>query len=59
LKIKGAISAEVIIRTIDGRRVKTVDHVSEVNISGLANGTYIVTIREGQNVSTQKLLIAK
>ncbi len=59
LKIKGAKSAEVTIRTIDGRRVKTVEHASEVNISGLTNGTYIVTIKEGQNVSTQKLLIEK
>ena len=59
LKIKGAKSAEVIIRTIDGRRVKTVENASEVNISDLANGTYIVTIKEGKNVSTQKLLIQK
>lgn len=59
LKINGAKSAQVTISTLDGRRVKTVDHVSEVNISGLANGTYIVTIREGQKVSTQKLIIEK
>jgi len=59
MKIKGAKSAEITISTIDGRRVKTVEHASEVNISGLANGTYIVTIREGKNVSTQKLLIQK
>jgi hypothetical protein len=59
LKIKGAKSAEVTFSTLDGRKVKTVENASEVNISGLANGTYIVTIKEGKNVSTQKLLIQK
>ena len=59
VKINGAKSAEITIRTIDGRRVKTVDHVNQVNISDLSNGTYIVTIKEGQKISTHKLLIAK
>jgi hypothetical protein len=59
LNIKGAKGAQVIISTLDGRRVKTLENVSQVNISDLSNGTYVVTIKEGKNVSTQKLVIQK
>jgi hypothetical protein len=59
MKIKGSKNAQVTISTLEGRKVKTLDKVSEVNVSDLSNGTYIVTIKEGKKVSTQKLLIQK
>jgi hypothetical protein len=44
---------------LDGRVVKSVKNVSSVSVSDLADGMYTVTIKDGNNVAKQKVLIAK
>jgi len=59
LNISGARNAEITFMNIDGRVIKTVRNVSQVNISDLSNGSYLVKVAIGDNVSVQKLLIAR
>jgi hypothetical protein len=57
LNVKGSKNADITITNLDGRVVRSAKNVSSVNVSDLSNGMYIVTIKEGNNVSTQKVLI--
>jgi hypothetical protein len=59
LNIKGSKNADITIMNMDGRVVRSVRNVSSVNVSDLANGMYSVTIKEGNKISTQKVLISK
>ncbi|MFA5814525.1 MAG: T9SS type A sorting domain-containing protein [Bacteroidales bacterium] len=60
LNVKGAENADITIVTVDGRVVKIVKNVTQVNISDLPNGMYFVTIKDGENVSApQKVLIVR
>jgi hypothetical protein len=59
LSIKNAKNADVTIMNLDGRVVKSVKNVTSVNVSDLADGMYTITIKEGNSVSQQKVLIAK
>jgi hypothetical protein len=47
------------IMNLDGRVVRTAKNVSSVNVSDLANGMYSVTIKEGNRISTQKVIITR
>jgi hypothetical protein len=47
------------IHTVDGSRIRAARNVSKVDISDLNNGIYFVTVQEGVQVSTQKLIIEK
>ncbi len=57
LNVNGSKNADITITNIDGRVVRSAKNVSSVNVSDLSNGMYIVTLKEGNNVSTQKVLI--
>jgi hypothetical protein len=60
LFVNGATNAAVTISTVDGRLVKAVKNVTQVNISDLPNGMYFVTIKDGENVSApQKVLVVR
>jgi len=59
LNVKGSKKVDITIMNIDGRIVRSAKNVSSVSVSDLANGLYSVTIKEGSNVSQQKVLIAK
>ena len=59
LNIKNAKNADITIMNLDGRVVKSVKNVSSVNVSDLADGMYTITIKEGNTVSKQKILISK
>ncbi len=59
LNVKGSKKVDITIMNIDGRIVRSAKNVSSVNVSDLANGLYSVTIKEGSNVSQQKVLITK
>ena len=50
---------EITINSIDGRTVKVVQNASRINISELKTGMYLVTVKEGNKVSTQKLIVEK
>jgi hypothetical protein len=59
LSIKNVKNADVTIMNLDGRVVKSVKNVTSVNVSDLADGMYTITIKEGNTVSKQKILISK
>jgi hypothetical protein len=59
LNVKGSANADITIRTIEGRVVKSVTNASHISVSDLANGIYSVTIKSGKEVSTQKVVISK
>jgi hypothetical protein len=59
LNVKGSTNADITIRTIEGRVVKSVTNASQISVSDLANGIYSVTIKSGKEVSTQKIVISK
>ncbi len=59
LNVKNAKNADITIMNLDGRVVKSVKNVSSVNVSDLADGMYTITIKEGNTVSKQKVLISK
>lgn len=59
LRISGATNADITILSIDGRTLKSANNISQLNISDLPNGTYIVTIKEGVRVANQKMVIAR
>ncbi|MEI8272829.1 MAG: T9SS type A sorting domain-containing protein [Paludibacter sp.] len=57
--LKGVQNAEVTILSLDGRTLKNIKNVSKVNVSDIANGSYLISIKEGNRISTQKLLIQR
>ncbi len=59
LNVKNGKNADITIMNLDGRVVKSVKNVSSVNVSDLADGMYTITIKEGNTVSKQKILISK
>ncbi len=59
LNVKNGRNADITIMNLDGRVVKSVKNVSSVSVSDLADGMYTVTIKDGNNVAKQKVLIAK
>jgi len=59
LRVKGYQNADFTIMNLDGRIVRSAKNVSSVNVSDLANGMYTITIKQGDKVSTQKVLISK
>jgi hypothetical protein len=59
LNVKGSSNADITIRNIEGRVVKSVTNASQVSVSDLANGIYSVTIKSGKEVSTQKVVVSK
>jgi hypothetical protein len=59
LNVKNARNADITIMNLDGRVVKNVKNVTSVNVSDLADGMYTITIKEGNTVSKQKILISK
>jgi hypothetical protein len=59
LHVKNDKNADITIINLDGRVVKSVKNVSSVNVSDLADGMYTVTIKDGNSISRQKVLVAK
>ena len=57
--IKGDQNAEVTILSLDGRILKSVKNVARINVSDIANGSYLITVKEGNTTSTEKLMIQK
>lgn len=51
-----AKTTKVTVTDMTGRVVKTFDNSSSYNVSDLAKGTYMVTIKDGNSVDTQKLI---
>ncbi len=50
---------EISISSIDGRVLKSFKNVSKISTADLVNGLYLVTVKEGNIVSTQKLIIGR
>ena len=51
---------EISILSIDGRCIKKIDNlVSKIDISDLNSGIYLVMVKEGNQVSTQKLIVKR
>jgi hypothetical protein len=59
LNVKNGKTADITIMNLDGRVVKSVKNVSSVSVSDLADGMYTISIKEGNTLSKQKVLIAK
>jgi hypothetical protein len=59
LNIKNGKNADITIMNLDGLIVKSVKNVSAVSVSDLADGFYTVTIKDGNSLSKQKVLIVK
>ena len=59
LNVKGSKNADITIMNIDGRVVRSAKNVSSVSISDLANGLYSVTIKDGNRISKQKVIISR
>lgn len=59
IALKGVRNADVAICTLDGRVVKTAQNVTILNVSDLRPGYYLITIKEGNLSSTEKLMIQK
>jgi hypothetical protein len=59
LNIMGSGNAEITIMNMDGRVVRIAKNVSSVNVSDLAIGMYSVSIKNGNKISIQKVLINK
>jgi len=48
---------EISVHSIDGHTVKVVQNASRIDISDLSTGLYLVTVKKGNQVSTQKLIV--
>jgi hypothetical protein len=59
LNVKNGKNADITIMNLDGRVVKRVKNVSSVSVSDLTDGLYTVTIKNGNSVSNQKVLVVK
>lgn len=59
VNIKGVQNAEINIFSLDGRILKSVMNVTLINVSDIANGSYLITVKEGNTTSTEKLMIQK
>lgn len=59
LQISGAKTSDVVITTLEGRTVKMVKNVHSVSVSDLNNGMYLITIKQGNASSTQKIVVNK
>jgi len=59
VNIKGVQNAEITILSLDGRILKSVKNVTRINVSDIANGSYLITVKEGNTTSTEKLMIQK
>lgn len=59
LFVTGVQNAEVKIISLDGRILKSVKNVTQVNISDISNGSYLVSVKEDGHISTHKLMIEK
>jgi hypothetical protein len=57
LHVNNAKNADITIMNLDGRVVRSKKNVHSINVSDLPNGLYAVTIKEGNRISTQKILI--
>lgn len=56
LRVKGAESADVTVVNVSGAVVKKEAGVSEVNVSDLASGLYLVTVESEQGVYTTRIV---
>jgi hypothetical protein len=59
LYVGGPGKADITIYNLVGRTLISVKNVSSVNVSGLAGGIYAVVLKDGSNVSTQKVVVLK
>jgi hypothetical protein len=59
LRVQGSKTADITIMNMEGRIVRIARNVSSISVSDLANGLYSVTVREGNSVCNQKVLIAR
>ncbi len=59
LYVKDAKNADLTVRNMDGRIVKEIKNAPGVSVSDLTDGMYTVTIRKGNRISTQKIIISK
>lgn len=57
--LKGVQNADVTILSLDGRVLKFVKNAIKVNVSDIANGSYLITVKEGTQISTEKFMIQK
>jgi hypothetical protein len=58
LSLKNAKNADITIMNMDGRVVRKAGNVSAVDVSGLANGMYSVTVKHENHISVQKVIIS-
>ena len=59
IALKGVRNADFTICTLDGRVVKTAQKATILNVSDLHSGIYLITIKEGNTSSTERLMIQK
>jgi len=59
LRVKSSNHVDITIFNVEGRIVKQARNVSEIGVSELSNGLYSVTVKDGNNTTTQKVIIAR
>ncbi len=59
LNVKGINNAEISLLNLDGRVVRTVKNANQMNVSDIPAGMYTISIREGNKVTNQKVIITR
>lgn len=57
--IKNAINPEVSIFSLDGKKLLVSKNSNRINISQISNGSYLISIKEGDSSTVHKLIIEK
>jgi hypothetical protein len=59
INVKDGENASTTIMALDGRILKTYNHVSNINISEIAIGGYLISVNNGLCTKTQKIFIQR
>jgi len=62
INIANAENADIMLYDVFGKLVASasaIDNIFQLNTSGLAKGTYVIKITNGENISTHKVVIVK
>ena len=59
LNVAGAGLYTITITSLDGRTLKYLQNVQSVNVSDISDGLYLVTLKQGNSSSTQKVIIKR
>ncbi|NDP22808.1 MAG: T9SS type A sorting domain-containing protein [Paludibacter sp.] len=57
--VKGVTNADIKILGLDGRMLLNAKNVTKIDVSTILSGSYLISIKEGNKVSTQKLEVVR